>query len=296
MGEEDVQQLGISDLRAEEAARAQQQLLRQKEMKQDAGIMEEEADGTPIAPPESTPDEPQTLDPVRGPLLNTVPKVPEPRKSAPKPETKPTQGELLQKNVTLGYPRLVNYLKQAEGNAASQAASGSFKGGRFRIYDDVGSPAIGYGHRVTPEESRAYKNGITEEEASRILMQDIKKAEILTERHFGRKGWAAMDQHRREMAIDFMFNLGPGRKAGQGQSASGMSAFITFSRALRLGDVETIRAKYKRNYSPTPGAPKIPLKPRNDLFYKTYVLPLETGAVEIGQPRKPKEPIRQALR
>lgn len=243
-----------------EDPQAQRQLQRQREIKEEAGVLQSE---------ENVVTEKQPLD-------TKIPKMappPKPKKVAgPKPA--PTQEELLQDEVTSTYSsRFINYIKQAEGNAKSQAAVGSFKGGRFRIYDDVGTPAIGYGHRLLPGEN--FKNGITEEEATTILMRDIKKAEILAEKHFGKKGWAAMDQHRREMAIDYVYNLGP----------ASFAKFKSFSRALRMGDIKGIRAKYKRHYSPEPGAPKIPLKPRNDLFYKTFIVPLETQEIVIGQQR-----------
>jgi len=234
---------------------------------QQAMLQQQENAGEPtdVPPPEHTAIDAEP----REPLIASVPKVPVPGKEKAKPQAKPTQGELITKQVQSNYNRLVNYLKKAEGTAQAQAQMGFFKGGRFRIYDDVGEPAIGYGHRLLPGEERAYKNGITEEEATRILMTDIKKAEVLSEKHFGKKGWAALDPHRKEMALDFMYNLGPGSFA----------KFKSFSRSLRMGDLKGIRAKYKRHYSPEPGAPKVPLKPRNDLFYKTFIMPLETQEV-----------------
>lgn len=217
----------------------------------------------------------------RSPLTAPVPilTAPPKKKPAPKPE-KPTQAELIRDEVQEDYSRLVNYLKKAEGNPAAQAKTGSFRGGRFHIYDDVGQPAIGYGHRLLPEEKKSGWgiNGISEEEATEVLMRDIKKAEIDAITHFGRKGWAAMDQHRRMMAIDFAYNLGLG----------GLAQFKSFSRALRVGDVRGISQRYKRHYTPVghpQGVPKPELKPRNDAFYKTFIAPLITGEVEIGQKR-----------
>jgi len=288
-------QISVEDLRAQAPVDPRQQLFqpqvpvdpRQQLFQpqvQEAMLQHEEAVQEPSVPTR----EESAIQGVREPLLVKIPQIAQPPKPTAKPKAKPkpTQGELLTDQIQTNYTRLVNYLKQAEGTPKQQAQSGSFKGGRFRIYDDVGSPAIGYGHRTSPEETKRYKSGITEEEATRLLMQDIKKAEILATRHFGRKGWAMMDPHRKEMAIDFMYNLGPGSFA----------KFKSFSRSLRQGDVKGIRARYKRHYSPEPGASKIPLKPRNDLFYKTFILPLETGEIEIGQPRVSKQPIRQALR
>lgn len=225
--------------------------------------------------------EPNMVQENRGGLLANVPKLEAPPKAAPKVQEEPTQGELLRDEVTEDYSRLINYLKKAEGNAKSQAAVGSYKGGRFRIYDDVGAPAIGYGHRLTEDEKarKAYKGGITEDQAHEILMQDIKKAEIGARKHFGDKGWEAMDQHRKEMAIDYVYNLGVG----------GFSKFKELSKYIRMGNISGIRAKYKRHYSPTPGAVKVPLKARNDLFYKTFILPIETGEIEIKNYPTPKQ-------
>lgn len=225
------------------------------------------------------------------PLTAKIPKLtapPTPKKTEPAVKPKPTQEELLADEIQSVYtPRLINYLKQVEGTSKQQAQSGSFKGGRFRTFDDVGSPAIGYGHRLLPGEEKEMSKGITEERATQLLMQDIKKAEIDAQKHFGKKGWEAMDQHRREMAIDFVYNLGLGREGDEGQKATGMKAFKSFSRALRQGDIKTIRARYKRYFRSEEGAPMQLLKQRNDPFYKTFIMPLETGEIEIGQKREP---------
>lgn len=233
---------------------------------------------------------PDNSAPERGVLDAPLPVLQAPPKPAPKPKPeKPTQAELIRDEVQEDYSKLVNYLKKVEGNPASQAKMGSFRAGRFHIYDDVGAPAIGYGHRLLPDEIKSGwgKKGITEEEATVVLMRDIKKAEQDAIKHFGRKGWAAMDNHRRMMAIDFAYNLGYG----------GLAQFKTFSRALRMGDVRGISQRYKRHYTPVghpEGTPKPELKARNDPFYKTFIAPLITGEVGIGQERA--ESARQANR
>jgi len=246
---------------------------RQQEIKEEAELLKNEENIREPAPLES-----------KVPKFTTPPK---PKKTTVKPA--PTQEELLEDEVVTTYtPRFLNYIKHVEGNAKQQAQMGSYKGGRFRIFDDVGAPAIGYGHRLIGDEEKRFANGITEEQATQLLMQDIKKAELDAEKHFGRKGWAAMDQHRREMAIDFIYNLGLGRDATRESKATGMKAFKTFSRALRMGDIKGIRATYKRRFRAQPDQPPQLLKQRNDPFYKTFIMPLET------QELIPYDPSRRA--
>ncbi|MGO8792923.1 MAG: lysozyme [Terriglobia bacterium] len=47
----------------------------------------------------------------------------------------------------------------------------SFEGFAGKVYNDVGHPAIGYGHDLQPGES--YPDGITQPEAEALLIQDV---------------------------------------------------------------------------------------------------------------------------
>jgi lysozyme len=47
----------------------------------------------------------------------------------------------------------------------------SFEGFAGKVYNDVGHPAIGYGHDLQPGES--FPDGITQPEAEALLIQDI---------------------------------------------------------------------------------------------------------------------------
>jgi len=102
-----------------------------------------------------------------------------------------------------------------------------------------------------------------------------------------------MDQHRREMAIDFVYNLGLGKEGTREQRATGIKQMKSFSRALRTGDVKAIRATYKRYYKANENASPQLLKQRNDPFYQSFVMPLETGEIEIGQQREPTKQTRR---
>lgn len=67
--------------------------------------------------------------------------------------------------------RLISY----EGSIAYQIKVGYFKNGKFWTYkDSLGYPTIGYGRLLKAGES--YPNGITPEQAERMLEEDINTA------------------------------------------------------------------------------------------------------------------------
>ena len=71
------------------------------------------------------------------------------------------------------------FLKNKEGDKEYQRKHDSYKDGIFYIHDDgAGYGTIGYGHKITANEysKGIFKNGITEEEAEKLLDKDIKEA------------------------------------------------------------------------------------------------------------------------
>jgi lysozyme len=83
------------------------------------------------------------------------------------------------------------------------------EGFRANTYLDVaGFPTIGYGHRLLHPES--YPNGVTEEEATALLLQDVQGAEQAVSRLVK----VALTQGQFDALVDFTFNLGSGRLAG----------------------------------------------------------------------------------
>jgi len=53
----------------------------------------------------------------------------------------------------------------------------AFEGCRLRAYDDGAKyPTIGWGHRIWPEETERFKNGLTQEEADALFLVDKKKS------------------------------------------------------------------------------------------------------------------------
>ena len=84
----------------------------------------------------------------------------------------------------------LNLIKQSEG----------FRG---QVYNDVaGIPTIGYGHRILPAED--FSDGISEEEATALLLHDVDWAEHAVERLVT----VALSQGQYDALVDFTYNLG----------------------------------------------------------------------------------------
>ncbi len=82
------------------------------------------------------------------------------------------------------------------------------EGFRSRVYLDAnGLPTIGYGHRLLHPES--FPNGITEEQATKILATDVREAEQAVRRLVR----VPLAQGQFDALVDFCFNLGSGRLA-----------------------------------------------------------------------------------
>lgn len=82
------------------------------------------------------------------------------------------------------------------------------EGYRSHVYRDVaGFPTIGYGHRLEAGES--YPEGITEAQASALLVADIRAAEEAVRRLVR----APLAQGQFDALVDFCFNLGQRRLA-----------------------------------------------------------------------------------
>jgi lysozyme len=83
------------------------------------------------------------------------------------------------------------------------------EGFRERTYlDAAGYPTIGYGHKLLHPES--FPNGIGKEEASAILLADLRDAEEAVQRLVK----VPLAQGQFDALVDFCFNLGQGRLAG----------------------------------------------------------------------------------
>lgn len=83
------------------------------------------------------------------------------------------------------------------------------EGFRSRFYVDVaGFRTIGYGHRLTPNDS--FAEGIDEAQALVLLDGDVRQAEQAVEK----LARVALSQGQFDALVDFCFNMGAGRLAG----------------------------------------------------------------------------------
>jgi GH24 family phage-related lysozyme (muramidase) len=81
----------------------------------------------------------------------------------------------------------------------------AFEGCRLRAYDDGAKyPTIGWGHRIWPEETERFKNGLTQEEADALFLVDKKKAE----NHIHDLVHFPLNQNQFDALVDFAYNAG----------------------------------------------------------------------------------------
>jgi len=108
------------------------------------------------------------------------------------------------------------------------------EGFRDRVYIDVaGFPTIGYGHRLLHPES--FPRGITETQASQLLLNDLREAEQAVQRLVK----VPLTQGQFDALVDFCFNLGQGRLAAStlleslnaGQYADAAAELLRWDRA-----------------------------------------------------------------
>lgn len=75
------------------------------------------------------------------------------------------------------------------------------------IYDDCGHPAIGYGQRLTYAEAEKYKDGISEEEATKLLQDHLS----ILENSVNRILKVQLKEHQFDAIMSFAYNVGFGR-------------------------------------------------------------------------------------
>jgi lysozyme len=121
------------------------------------------------------------------------------------------------------------------GEAMSLSAAGlafiaAHEGFRASVYrDQAGYATIGYGHRLANGES--YPNGVTEEEARRLLALDAAHAEAAVRAEV----LLALTQVQFDALVSFAFNVGAGAFAGS-----------TLLRKLNAGDVAGAADEFAR--------------------------------------------------
>ena len=163
-----------------------------------------------------------------------------------------------------------------------------------------GNPTVGFGHKLTDkevEEGKVYGFDIytmTPEQAREVMLKDLEKKEESLKRSIGEDTYENLDQTRREMLLDFEYNLG-----------SAKEVFPTFTQAVIDNDVETMNEEYKRGYY-TPSGEFRELRSRNNAFAATFLptaegvrafedlaeVPEEPGTLDFDLPPAQEMPVQ----
>lgn len=152
---------------------------------------------------------------------------------------------------------LADFIIAAENSKSNKSGGWSETHKKWFPYDDVGKLAIGYGHRLLPNES--FKAGITDSEA-RVLVKrdiDVAKTRMYKELATRFKYNTTLDPDREMMLTEFVYNLGT------------LSKFPRLTKAILTKNWDAAKQEYKR-YSVVGGV-KTELKQRNIAFYDTFL-------------------------
>jgi len=144
--------------------------------------------------------------------------------------------------------RYVEFLKDQEGF-------------RSQPYEDAtGNLTVGYGHKI--REGEDFSSGISQEDADRLLRQDMQSHYRRTRARFGEQDFDSLGERERLMLLDMDFN-------------AGLHKFPKFREAVRQGDVQTMLAEYERS------ADGKPLTRRNEGFYDLFLRELDSHEMEV---------------
>ena len=141
----------------------------------------------------------------------------------------------------------VEFLKTAEG----------FRG---EVYDDVGAPAVGYGHRVRSGED--FGSGVDEDTAHKLLVGDVRDsighARRAVENVAPGVSWDSLDRDAQLKLTERAFNMGP--DFYKPELSNGTRGFPKWTDAVINGDRETELAEHHRHSG------GMPLTSRNDAY------------------------------
>lgn len=139
----------------------------------------------------------------------------------------------------------VDFVKRAEGFSPT-------------VYDDVGHPAVGYGHRLA--EGEDFSGGISQAQADELLLGDLTTAIGDARRVAGEFGaeWGDLSSSQQMKLTERAFNLGG--DFHREQLADGRTGFPKWTAAVLSGDTEAELAEHHRFSN------DLPLTARNDAY------------------------------
>jgi GH24 family phage-related lysozyme (muramidase) len=151
----------------------------------------------------------------------------------------------------------IEYIKTAENENKYLFVKGKW----YPYKDPTGQfYVIAYGHKIPKKKLKNYTKGISDADASRLLIQDLNEAKqkvyMELQSMFGIK--IVLDRKREEMLIDFVYNLGT------------LKDFPKLARAIVDSDWDTVKKEYQRKWQ-NPSGQTQDLTKRNELFANRFL-------------------------
>jgi len=157
-------------------------------------------------------------------------------------------------------PAFVQYIMNVEN-----AGKTGFKGGKWFPHPspEGGTDTIAYGHKLKGGEN--FSRGISQNQAIQLLKSDLNEAagyaKNAVDKRFTKGTYDRLDNQRKQMLIDYIFNLGP----------KALGVFKDFTNAVINNDKSTALREYKRKYKPKDSNEYKDLTRRNNLFKKHFL-------------------------
>lgn len=157
-------------------------------------------------------------------------------------------------------PAFVQYIMNVEN-----AGKTGFKSGKWYPHPspEGGTDTIAYGHKLKSGEN--FSRGISQNQAIQLLKSDLNEAagyaKNAVDKRFNKGTYDRLDNQRKQMLIDYIFNLGP----------EALSVFKNFTKAVVNNDKVTAFKEYKRKYKSKGSDVYQDLTRRNNLFKKHFL-------------------------
>lgn len=154
-----------------------------------------------------------------------LPLLPSAAEATPRPDITIVKGAVEPRQKTTSVvinKEFIDEIIQYEGNLNFQKAKGHFRNNKFYPYKDSrGFNTIGYGHKIIKGE--VFTRGITEEQATALLLKDLRKTKEETDRLLKQ---TPVTQNAAKVVAHMVFQLGP----------TGTSKFKNMWQALKHQD------------------------------------------------------------
>ena len=150
-------------------------------------------------------------------------------------------------------PSFIQEVKSAENSVMS-----GWRNNKFYPYSSAegGTDTVGYGHKLTNSEAKSgeFTSGLTEAQATALLLKDLRASEVRLKRHLNEKFNVNYDQlylNQKQILLDFTFNIG-----------NVTSKFPKFTKHVLNKNKAGMLKEYERKYKDSRGVVR-PIKDRN---------------------------------